>query len=204
MTRRAAWTALSAAAVALIALSAAKPWQPALLWNATASTPIGLYRLHAPGILHDGELVAAMPPPRIASFLARGGFLPRGVPLLKHIAALPGQTACRMGDIVTVDGKTVGLALDRDHLGRLVAGGRRVGLKGPVREALHHPVLRGAHDARIAGRARRQVREARVLRLRGQGEGQRPGRCMASPLGTRSWPARPGRGRVPGADQPDA
>lgn len=118
MTRRAAWAALSAAAVALMALSAAKPWRPALLWNATASTPIGLYRLHALGALHDGELVAAMPPPRIASFLARGGFLPRGVPLLKHIAALPGQTVCRMDDIVTIDGKTVGLALNRDHLGR--------------------------------------------------------------------------------------
>ncbi len=118
MTRRATWTALSAAAVALVAVSAAKPWQPALLWNATASTPIGLYRLHALGPLHDDELVAAMPPPGIASFLARGGFLPRGVPLLKHIAALPGQTVCRTGDIVTIDGETVGLALNRDHLGR--------------------------------------------------------------------------------------
>ena len=36
-------------------------------------------------------LVVAMPPEPLATFLADGGYLPRGVPLIKRILALPGQ-----------------------------------------------------------------------------------------------------------------
>lgn len=91
---------------------------PRLIWNATASTPTGLYALRPAGKLHALELVAARPPEPVASYLADGGFLPEGVPLLKHIMALPGQTVCRHGDTVTVDHVDVGKAKIRDHLGR--------------------------------------------------------------------------------------
>jgi conjugative transfer signal peptidase TraF len=91
---------------------------PRLIWNATASTPIGLYALRPIRRLHVLELVVVRPPEPIASYLADGGFLPRGVPLLKHVMALPGQTVCRVGDTVTVDHVDVGAVLDRDHLGR--------------------------------------------------------------------------------------
>ena len=118
MTRRVAWTGLSSAAVLLILAPSVTQPRPELLWNATASTPVGLYRLQAANVLHDGDLVAALPPAPIASFLARGGFLPRGVPLLKHVAALTGETVCRVDDTVTIDGIAAGIALNRDHLGR--------------------------------------------------------------------------------------
>ena len=91
---------------------------PRLIWNATASTPTGLYALRPVGRLHTMELVAVRPPEPIASFLADGGFLPKGVSLLKHVMALPGQTVCRTGDAITVDGIAAGDARDRDHLGR--------------------------------------------------------------------------------------
>lgn len=91
---------------------------PRLVWNATASTPTGLYALHPVGRLAALELVVVRPPEPIASYLADGGFLPKGVPLLKHVMALPGQTVCRTGDVVTVDHVDVGAARDRDHLGR--------------------------------------------------------------------------------------
>ncbi|MDA8253523.1 MAG: S26 family signal peptidase, partial [Rhodospirillales bacterium] len=65
---------------------------PRLIWNATASTPTGLYALRPAGHLHALELVAVRAPEPIASYLADGGFLPKGVPLLKHVMALPGQT----------------------------------------------------------------------------------------------------------------
>ena len=68
---------------------------PRLIWNATASTPTGLYALRPVGQLHALELVVVRPPEPIASYLADGGFLPKGVPLLKHVMALPGQTVCR-------------------------------------------------------------------------------------------------------------
>jgi conjugative transfer signal peptidase TraF len=118
MTRRMTWGAIAVMASALMTAPAIVAMRPLLIWNATASTPVGLYRLQAPGVLYDGELVALMPPASIASYLAHGGFLPQGVPLLKHIAALPGQAVCRAGDAVTIDGTAAGVALDRDHLGR--------------------------------------------------------------------------------------
>ena len=37
------------------------------------------------GALRDTELVAVIPPEPIASFLADGGYLPRGVPLMKLV-----------------------------------------------------------------------------------------------------------------------
>lgn len=151
MTGRMAWTAVAAAATALTILPAAMPMPLALLWNATASTPVGLYRLQAPGALHDGELVALMPPAPIASFLARGGFLPCGVPLLKHIVALPGQTVCRVGDTVTIDGKAAGVALDSDHLGRPLPrwSGCRTLIQGQV--FLMNPAVPDSLDGRYFG-----------------------------------------------------
>ena len=91
---------------------------PRLIWNATASTPTGLYALHTIGQLHVRDLVVAWPPEPIAAFLESGGFLPKGVPLLKQVMALLGQTICRINNIVTIDGIAIGAAHERDHLGR--------------------------------------------------------------------------------------
>jgi conjugative transfer signal peptidase TraF len=91
---------------------------PRLIWNATASTPVGLYRLQSARSLHVGDLIAIRLPTDIAGMMARGGYLPLGVPLLKPVAALPGQLVCRIGAAVTVDGMVLGNALTRDHRGR--------------------------------------------------------------------------------------
>ena len=47
------------------------------------------------GRLDVTDLVAVEPPEPLATFLADRGYLPRGVPLLKRVLALPGQTVCR-------------------------------------------------------------------------------------------------------------
>ncbi|WOJ88351.1 S26 family signal peptidase [Methylocapsa polymorpha] len=91
--------------------------QPKLIWNASASAPIGLYAVRPMGALHDSELVAVMPPEPVASLLADGGYLPRGVPLMKRVLALPGQTVCRDGVLITVDQVEVGAAQARDRRG---------------------------------------------------------------------------------------
>ncbi len=91
---------------------------PKLIWNASASVPIGLYRVRPVGDLHVTELVVVRPPPPLANFLAERGYLPKSVPLLKHILALPGQTVCRTGRIITVDAAAMGEALDNDRRGR--------------------------------------------------------------------------------------
>ena len=91
---------------------------PLLIWNASASVPVGLYRVAKAGPLRVGDLVAATPPEPLASFLADGGYLPRGVPLMKHVAALPGQSVCRSGLTVSIDAVMVGEARERDSRDR--------------------------------------------------------------------------------------
>jgi conjugative transfer signal peptidase TraF len=94
-----------------------QPW-PRLLWNASASVPIGLYAIHPAGKLHIGELTVVLPPHMLAQFLAGRRYLPEGVPMLKHVLALPGQTVCRMGHVISVGGIAMGTALDHDTRGR--------------------------------------------------------------------------------------
>ena len=105
-------------AVLAIGFSALFHPSPRLIWNASASVPVGLYRVRPAETLHVGELVVAMPPEPLASYLADRGYLPEGVPLLKHILALAGHTVCRIGDTITIDGATVGRALAGDWRGR--------------------------------------------------------------------------------------
>jgi len=107
-------------AVLLVGASALSTPDPKVIWNASASVPIGLYLVEPAGALHIGELVVVRPPETIASFLAERGYLAKGVPLLKRVLALPGQAVCRTGRTITVDGATLGEALDRDQLGRVL------------------------------------------------------------------------------------
>lgn len=95
-----------------------RPHRPWLLWNASASAPIGLYRLHPFGTLRSGELVAVQPPQPLAGFLAERGYLPVGIPLLKHVVAGEGQRICRIQDVILVDGITAAVALRSDRQGR--------------------------------------------------------------------------------------
>ena len=91
---------------------------PRLIWNASASVPIGLYSLGRGETPRIGDLVAVMPPADLAVYLARRHYLPFGVPLLKHVAAGPGQRVCRIGQHVIIDGHPAGDALARDRRGR--------------------------------------------------------------------------------------
>ena len=89
-----------------------------LLWNASASVPIGFYDLERPSPLQVGDLVAVMPDMPLADFMVGRGYVGRGVPLLKRVVGLPGQRVCRTGSAVTVDGVEMGDALDSDRIGR--------------------------------------------------------------------------------------
>ena len=106
--------------VAALGVGLSAPFRPVpmLIWNASASVPIGLYAVHPAGTLHVNELLVVMPPEPLATFLDERRYLPKGVPLLKHVLALPGQTVCRSDRTITVDGVAMGDALDRDHLSR--------------------------------------------------------------------------------------
>ena len=117
MTRRRTLTVTALAAIGIAAASAVD-WPVKLIWNATASVPIGFYTIEPADALGVPELVAVMPPEPLAAFMVERGYIARGVPLLKRALGLPGQQVCRTGRAITVDGIEMGEALERDSLGR--------------------------------------------------------------------------------------
>ena len=105
-------------AVAAITATARHQDAPQYVWNLTPSVPRGLYAVEPPRCLCVTTLVVVRPPPPLAALLDHGGYLPRGVPLLKRIFALSGQTVCRIGAQITVDGIAAAPARERDGRGR--------------------------------------------------------------------------------------
>jgi conjugative transfer signal peptidase TraF len=134
-----------------IAIVSFVPMPLRLVWNASASVPIGLYDIDPPHALHDGDLVAVVPEKPLANFMVERGYIGRGVPLMKHIAALPGQEVCRRGNAVTVDAAPFGTALERDSRHRPLPvwqGCRRIG-DGQV--FLMNPSVPDSFDGRYFG-----------------------------------------------------
>ncbi|MDB5724161.1 MAG: family signal peptidase [Novosphingobium sp.] len=91
---------------------------PLYVWNVSESVPLGLYRLRPPDRLFVTELVVIKPPEPLATFLDLNGYLPVGIPMLKRVLALPGQTVCRSGRTISVDTIAMGEARERDSRGR--------------------------------------------------------------------------------------
>jgi conjugative transfer signal peptidase TraF len=120
MSRGSMVLALTAAATALMAATLGPKPAPRLVWNASESVPVGLYRVQPADRLNVTDLVVAFPPEGLATMLADAGYLPLGVPLIKRILALQGQLVCRQDLRIIVDGIEMGLARERDRRGRLL------------------------------------------------------------------------------------
>ncbi len=67
---------------------------PRVLWNASASVPIGFYTVRPVVMPATGELVAVMPDKPLADFLVARGYLGRDVPLLKRVMARHDASNC--------------------------------------------------------------------------------------------------------------
>ncbi|MBX5141247.1 S26 family signal peptidase [Rhizobium lentis] len=117
MTRFGYMTVTCLAAMGAVA-AAAIPTPIKLIWNATASAPVGLYTIEAADAIAVPELVAVMPPEPLAHFMVARGYVGSGVPLLKRVFGMPGQKVCRTGRTITVDAVEMGEALERDRMGR--------------------------------------------------------------------------------------
>ncbi|MFT8781295.1 S26 family signal peptidase [Acetobacter orientalis] len=115
MTRR---SVLTATFVGVAIVTASLHVAPRLLWNETASVPVGLYRVQPGNALHVGNITAIRLPDGLALLLSSRGYLPFGMPLLKPVAALPGQDVCRTKSAISIDGAHAGDALTSDHRGR--------------------------------------------------------------------------------------
>lgn len=139
---------LAAGGLACLAMAAAPA--PRLLLNTTASVPVGLYGLSPPGPARQGELVVVRPNPALAAFLDEGGWLPRGVPLIKPVGAMAGQSVCRLGRDLFIDGRLAARALDVDGHGRTLPAWSGCRVLGPGEVLLLAPAF-GSLDGRYFG-----------------------------------------------------
>jgi conjugative transfer signal peptidase TraF len=88
-----------------------------LVFNTTASAPLGVYWIsRSPPAI--GDLALVSPPPGVADWLAQRGYLPSNVPLIKRLAAVGGQHVCARANTILIGGQPVARVLDRDRQGR--------------------------------------------------------------------------------------
>lgn len=117
MTRRRTLMATTLAVLSIATTSAVET-PTKLIWNTTASAPVGFYTVEPADRIEVPDLVAVVPPEPLARFMIARGYVGRGVPLMKRVVGLPGQRVCRVGRTITVDGIAMGEALERDRIGR--------------------------------------------------------------------------------------
>ena len=138
-------------ALAALLLPALHRPQLRLVWNASASVPIGLYAIEPGASPRVGDLVAVRPSPDLSRFMAERRYVEANAVLVKPVAALVGATFCRTNMRVTLDGRTVATALPRDRFSRPLprwSGCHRVARNQLV---LIAPALPASFDSRYFG-----------------------------------------------------
>jgi conjugative transfer signal peptidase TraF len=109
--------ALAGLGIAILSLTPTERAMPWLVWNGSASAPVGLYSVtDMPA--ERGALVLVRPPADVAALAAERAYLPPGVPLIKRVAAVPGDHVCAIGSAVVLHTVTVIRRLEADAAGR--------------------------------------------------------------------------------------
>lgn len=117
---RARLRVLALLACAALPLAAMILWPPPtlLVWNASASAPLGLYRLFPGGAVRKGDMVVAWTPAPARRLAAERRYLPANVPLVKRVAAGPGDRVCAEGTAISINGRTAAERRPADASGR--------------------------------------------------------------------------------------
>lgn len=110
---------LAAMAIALLALGWPKANVPKLYWNASSSVPTGLYVLTSQ-TPEKGQLALIQLPEPARALAAARGYLPVDASLIKPVAAGPGDTVCRHGSVVRINGQPRVVAAMKDGRQRLL------------------------------------------------------------------------------------
>jgi len=157
----------AAAALAIVASAASlfRTPAPLLLWNASSSSPIGLYAVGPAERTEVGDIVVAWPPGDARRLAAARRYLPANVPLVKRVAAVSGARVCGKGAAITIDGLPAALRRRSDGSGRPLPwwSGCTVLKKGDL--FLLSPHTPAAFDGRYFGPTRRRdiIGKAKLL-----------------------------------------
>lgn len=161
-TPRGRWL-VGPAALALAALAAPVLLDPVprLVWNTSASAPIGLWRVFPDAPVQVGDMVAATAPPAARKLAAQRHYLPANVPLIKRVAAAKGDKVCAVGPWLEVNDRPVALRCATDRQGRRLPwwrgcqrlSGDQVLLLAPSPESFDGRYFGPVDRSRIIGKA---------------------------------------------------
>jgi conjugative transfer signal peptidase TraF len=157
--------ASGAAGLALLLFPVIHRPQLRLVWNASASVPLGLYRIEPDGRASVGDIVAVRPSPWLTRFMAARRYVEAGALLVKPVTAVRGASVCRIGRIVTIDGRPVARALPRDRFGRPLPNWSGCLRLGPDQLFLIAPVSATSFDSRYFGPVHRDQIVGRAVPL---------------------------------------
>lgn len=111
-----------AVGLALLGASAALDFAinpaPLLVWNASASAPIGFWRIDPRARIDRGDMVLVHTPGSVRQLAARRHYLPANVPLLKRVVAREGSEVCALGPTIFIDGRLTATRHKADRQGR--------------------------------------------------------------------------------------
>jgi conjugative transfer signal peptidase TraF len=128
----------------------AKPL-PLIVYNATASAPLGFYRVHAREPITKGDLVLAHLPGAAARLAADRGYLPLSVPVVKRVAALAGDLVCADSGIVVINDRVAADTLLIDREGRPLPAWHGCRVLAPGEIFLLTEAVRASFDGRYFG-----------------------------------------------------
>lgn len=104
--------------VAVLGSTVLLPPYPRLVWNASPSAPLGLYQVDRSREVGVGDMVIARVPELWRGLAAERRYVPARVPLVKRVAAGPGDSVCASGGIVFINGVWAAARRQADARGR--------------------------------------------------------------------------------------
>ena len=107
-----------AVGLVLVGATVIAPPAPRLVWNSSASAPIGLYAVSPGAAIGPGDMVIARVPERFRMLAATRHYIPANVPLVKRAAAQAGDIVCARETRILVDERRVAVRRSVDGSGR--------------------------------------------------------------------------------------
>lgn len=111
------WLLVTAVPVLALAVASLVSLPKKLVYNGSASAPIGLYWLDKRPV-RRGDYALVGVPERVRNLVEGRAYLPPDVPLLKRVVGLNGDRICRRGEEIFVNDERVAIANRVDGLGR--------------------------------------------------------------------------------------
>lgn len=117
INRTSSYTMLSLIGCSFLAITGVETMPKKIVWNASASVPIGLYRVidRTP---KKGEIVLVWLPDWAAYLANRRHYLPQNTPAIKRISAGYSDVVCRLNFRIMVNNVQVAKAQSHDSHGR--------------------------------------------------------------------------------------